>query len=377
MKKLSLILFATGVTCVAAAQSFDDMMLRKPYVNCKDVTFNAARLIEQLYKTSEIDSLYGFLEYWEGKCGDQEAIYQLRLLLDIKTANFDTTQVSNELFNHLLAAKPSQHDPSFFYPFPQPANTDYDVALKNINTEIKKIAASIEQTYSVDEALIVKFYKSDSSDFTSIKNASTTTSKLKRIHEQEIKQVLRMPEHHIAFFTGYYQPFNKLEVFGPHATLGLMGGFKQRRNNFDLVLDIRMGRSKDEYEFIYNGTLMKDDRWTSIYAGLEYTYNFIEVKKFRVGISPGIGYNGITAVRGDDDEDKDAKTLPSYDANVGLAFKYHFGKAGGYAGLQLRYHWVDHHNAGGTELNGSYLSARLILGSIFNEWRVYKLKRLD
>lgn len=352
-------------------------MLRKPYVNCNDVTFNAARLIDQFYKSSEIDSLYSFLDYWEGKCGNQEAIYQLRLLLDIQTANFDTAQITTELFHHLLAAKPRERDPSFFYGFPQPVNTDYEVALKNINTKIKKIAANINQSYSVDEELIVTFFKSDTSNFSSIKNASAESSKLKRIYQQELNKILRMPEHHIALFAGYYQPFNKLEVFGPHASLGLMAGFKQKRNNFDLVLDVRMGRSKNEYEFIYNGTLMKDDRWTSFYAGIEYTYDFIETKKFRVGLSPGIGYNGITAVRGDDDEGKDAKILPSYDANAGLAFKYHFGKAGGYTGLQLRYHWVDHRNAGGTELDGNYFSARLIIGSIFNEWRAFKLKQLQ
>jgi hypothetical protein len=379
MKKICLLFGMVAIAHLAHAQNYDALMLRNPYVTCQDVTFNAARLIRQLHQKSEIDSLYNFLTYWEDKCGTNEAIYQLRVVLDIKTANFDTAQVTKELFEHLLAFRPVQHpELNSYFPIAERPLVirDYEVALKNITLEIQKIAASIEQTYSTDEALIAEFFKSESPTFDGIKNASAEKSKLRKIYDEELRSVLRMPEGHMALFAGYYQPFQKLEIFGPHPTIGVLLGFKQKRHNFDFAFDVRFGRSKNEYEFLYNGTLMQDDRWTSIYVGLEYTYNFIETKRFRAGLSPGLGYNGITAVRADEDEDKDSKILPSYDVNGGLVLKYHYGKRGGYTGLQLRYHWVDHRNAGGTELNGSYLSVRLIIGSIFNEWREYKLNQM-
>lgn len=359
------------------AQSFDNMVLRNRYVNCPEVTFNAGRLVSELYKKAEIDSVYDFLDYWENKCGPIHSIYPLRILLDIKTANFDSAQISDDLFNQLIYFKLLRNDLSPYYPITEPFSIrDYREAVNSINQEIINIAADIEQTYSEDEALLVDFFKSDSPDFTNIKAAVPENSKLKRIHDKELNTALQMPEYHMGIFAGYYQPLKKLEVFGPHATIGLILGVKKERHNFDLVMDVRMGRSKEEYEFIYKGTLLKDDWWTSLYVGLEYTYNFIETKKIRAGVSPGFGYNGVTAVRGDEEEGIDAKILPSYDINGGLVMKYHFGKKGAYGGLQLRYHWVDHRNAGGTELAGNYLTARLVFGSIFNEWRDYKLDRL-
>ncbi len=376
MKRISILLFVLiGSFTFAQSQSFDDVMIKNRYVNCQDVTYNAADMIHKLYTHNQLDSLYSFLDYWESKCSETEHIYRLRLLLDIKTANFDPESVSNQTLNYMLAYKPRAYY-NDYYIHRDNSRSDYIQALKQVNTEIAAIGNSIEQTYSVDETLLKDFYTSDSASFTQLKNTPASESKLRKIYDQRLKETLEMPEFHWAAFLGYYQPFGKLDVFGPHATIGLMGGVRKFRHSFDLVMDVRMGRSQNEYEFIYKGDLMQDDKWTSFYFGLEYTFDFIQAKKFRAGISPGFGYNGITAVPAGNDDDEDSKILPSYDANAGLAFKYSFGNTG-YIGLQTRYHWVDHRNTGGTELNGNYMSIRLIVGSIFNWDRSYRLSQLE
>ena len=375
MKWILSLFFLIGSAALVQAQSFDDVMIRSRYVNCQDVTFNAAGMINKLYKRNQLDSLYRFLDYWQSKCGKPQHIYRLRLLLDIKTANFDPESVSNEMFNYMIGYKP-RPDYYHFYFDRVNSETDYNQALGNINAEITTIGKDIEQTYSVDEALLKEFFTSDSASFTQLKKTPAAESKLRKIYDQQLTETLNLPEFHWAFFVGYYQPYGKLDVFGPHPTIGFMGGIKKFRHNFDLVMDIRMGPSRNEYEFIYKGELLKDDKWTGIYFGLEYTYDFIQTEKIKVGLSPGFGYNGITAVPAGNDNDEDSKILPSYDVNGGLVFKYLFGRTA-YAGLQLRYHWVDHRNNGGTELNGNYLSARLIIGSIFNYDRSHRLSQLE
>ena len=375
MKSSFFLLLLIGSVTLVSAQGFDEMMIKNRYVNCQDVTFNAGDMIHKLYSRNQLDSLYSFLDYWQSKCSENEQIHRLRLLLDIKTANFDPESASSQMFDYMLAYKPQEYYGRFHF-YNNYNNNDYYLALKRINTEISIIGKSIEQVYSTDEALLKEFYTSESASFDQLKKTPATESKLRKIYDQRLKETLVMPEFHWAFFVGYYQPYGKLDVFGAHPSLGFMGGIKKFRHNLDFVMDVRFGRSKNEYEFIYKGELLKDDKWTSVYVGLEYTYDFIQSKKFRVGISPGFGYNGITAVPAGDDDDEDSKILPSYDANAGLAFKYLFGQSG-YIGLQTRYHWVDHRNTGGTELNGNYLSVRLIIGSIFNWDRSYRLSQLE
>lgn len=372
MKKISAILFSVCLFGVCEAQTFDDIMLKKRYVNCMDVSFNAPEMIRSLREKNELDSLYSFLNYWESKCGYNESIESIRVLLDIKTANFDSTAITDALFSTLLSYKRFYWRENYDLGSPE-----YAQLHKTLQEEKHKIASDIQATYSTDESLIQDFYITAPVNFNKIKQASSKESKLKRLYDKEVQEALRIPEFHAALFLGYYHPFGKLDVFGPHASIGGILGARQLRHNYDLVLDVRFGRSKDDYSFIYNGNLVTDDKWTSFYMGFEYTYDFIASKKFRLGASPGVAYNGITAVPADEKKDQDAKFLPGLDLNGGLAAKYAFGKNGCYAGLQARYHWVDHRNQGGTELNGNYLSIRLIFGSIFNYDRENRLRVLE
>ncbi len=374
MKLFSFIFCIVSVT--ATAQSFDALMMRNQYVRCQDVNFNAARTISSLYEKNEIDSLYSFIDYWESKCGATSPSLTLRTLLDIKTANFDANAITETSFDYLFGISSPAPFATPFYSY-IPPSTDDSQAFKNTQAEIRKIASDISETYSTDEALLVDFYKQETPSFKNIRQASSEESRLKQIHQSKLTAAEALIEGHIAFFVGYYHPFKKIELFGPHPSIGFMLGGRKFRHNLDLTVDVRFGPSKNEYEFVYKGTRYTNDKWTGVYAGLEYTYDFIQTKKFRAGISPGLGYNGITALSADNDYGEDSKVLPSYDANGGLVFKYQYGKKGGYVGLQTRYHWVDHRNAGGTELNGNYLSVRLIVGSIYNDWRAYKLKQLE
>lgn len=373
MKKIIFTFLALGLCGVLRAQSFDDFILKRRYVDCRDVSFNAPQVIRSLRERNQTDSLYSFLDYWQAKCGNVEYMQAIRALLDIKTANFESASANEQLFNSMLSYKEINH------PNPGPYSVNYEVeqyhkALKN---EIYEVATAIQQTYSPDEALLRDFYAADSLTFDKIKQASPNESKLKKIYDKKLKEALRMPEIHVALSAGYYQPFGKLDVFGAHPAIGLIFGALQLRHNYDFVMDIRFGRSKEPYTFLYNGDLRTDNKWTSAYLGFEYTYDFIASKKFRAGLSPGIGYNGITAVRATGRYTNDAKILPALDLNAGLSFKYTLSKSGSYAGLQARYHWVDYRNPGGTELNGNYASVRLIFGGIFNYDRDYQLKRLD
>jgi hypothetical protein len=371
MKKI----LATGVPvllCLALqAQSFDDIIYKRQYVSCNDVSYNAPELIHSLHGKGETDSLYQFLDYWESKCGSVEYITAIRTVLDIKTANFDSAVVTEELLASLMQYK--ENGALLDYPG---YRNELAQLHQNLQKETRAIAADVQQTYSADEALLIDFFKSDQASFANMKQATARDSKLKKLYDKKITETLRIPQMHVAGFASYYQPFGKLDVFGPHAGIGGLFGINQLRHTLDLAFDIRFGRSASEYQFVYQGNLMQDDRWTSAYIGLEYTYDFYSGKKFKAGISPGVAYNGVTAVPADDDDD-DPRILPALDVSAGLSFKYTVSKRGAYAGLQTRYHWVDHRNAGGTELTGSYLSVRLIFGSIFNYQREYYLSQLE
>lgn len=358
------------------AQSFDEFIFRNRYITCMDVTYNAAGIIAALSQAQRYDSLYSFLAYWENKCGKVEPVYRLRLILDIKAGRFNPDQVNREMLGYMMEYRNVVDDQfSLFYRGREPY-VDYQQSISNINLEIKRLAQSVSFSGSTDEALIVQFYSSEKADFKAVKNTPVGESNLRRVYDEYKAETERIAEGHLALIVGHYKPYGKIGLFGSHPSIGMVYGFRKMQHAVDLVLDFRIGPSKENYTIYYRGQFITDNTWTGVFAGVEYTYDFIRHKKLRVGLSPGVAYEGITALTTDNDYGEDSKILPSLNINGGLVVKQQL-KRNGYLGLHVRYNHVDHKNVGGTELNGNYLNVRFILGNFFNYSRDSRMRLLE
>lgn len=376
MKQLRLLSFALAmIPWSGFSQGFDEFIFQNRYITCMDVTYNAANIISTLSNRQHYDSLYSFISYWEGKCGKIEPVYRLRLVLDIKTGRFNADKVTQEMLGYLMEYRNSAGDRFNAYLY-RDLQLDYKQSLLNINLEIQRLAQSVRFGFSIDESLILQFYSSEAPDFNGIKNAPAGESNLRRVYDEYKMETNRMAEGHMALIVGHYKPYGKLGVFGSHPSIGMVYGYRKLQHTIDLVLDFRIGPSKENYTVYYQGQFITDNTWTGVFAGVEYTYDFIRHKKLRVGLSSGIAYEGITALTTDNDYGEDSKILPSLNINGGLVVKQSL-KRNGYLGLHLRYNHVDHKNVGGTELNGNYLNVRLILGSFFNYVRDSRLRMLE
>ncbi|MEL7222518.1 MAG: hypothetical protein AAGJ93_14445 [Bacteroidota bacterium] len=358
---------------VTNAQSFDDLVSSNKYIDCQDVSFNAFPIIEKLYADRKIDRLLEFLDYWESKCGPNEPAFRIRNILKIDRGEFDSDVISLEWIDLLIMYR-SNLEERKKVPSGLPVSdlAQRMLLLDNLSREMAGGMFSINE----DETLLLDFYGSESPNFTRIRLASEA-SKLKRIHRDVERKTSWQPELHLAFVTGLSQNNGNISLFGTRPNFGLVMGGKQRRHNYDLVLDFRAGPSRDQYSFVYRDSLITDDIWTGMYVGLEYTYDFVHSKKLDVGLSPGIGYDRLTALTADNEYGIDPLFLSSFNHNLGLVFKYRYGRNGGYIGLHIRYNWVNYSNPGGTPLDGEYLNVRLTLGSIFDHWRENRLRNLE
>jgi hypothetical protein len=357
------------------AQNFDEIISSNRYINCDDVTLNASTMIRGFYDNKQIDKIYEFLTYWESKCGEIEEIYRLRTVLDINGNQFNSLSISEETIEDLLYYRNLRNAESNSINNFDGGESELDRSLKSLDQLIQTIARN-SNPRTIDERLIVDFYAQEKPTFAAIKNAPNT-SRVKEMHSEAYQRAYRMWQWHWAFAGGVYVPYGNISLFGTRPTVGLVMGGKHLRHNIDLIMDIRVGPSEEDYTFVYQGDVITDDTWTGIYFGAEYTFDFINTKTFDVGISPGIGYESITALSTDEDSDDDGKFLESFNYNVGLVVKYKYGKRGAYVGLQVRYNWADYENFGGTPLNGEYLNVRLTLGKIFNFDRHFRLQNLD
>lgn len=356
-------------------QSFDDVVSSNKYIDCKDVSYNAASIISEAYSNNQTNRIYEFLDYWESKCGNLEVVNRIRTILDINDGKFLTKTFSQETIGNLIFYRSSLNPFDNIQGRKNYFSEDYYQSLASID-DLSKEMASNSRASTLDGELILDFYSAEEPSFSKIKNVGNS-SELKELHNETYNKTLRMWQWHYAFITGAIQNYGNISLFGIRPNFGFAFGAKSLRHNLDVVLDFRAGPSDEDYTFIYQGDLLEDDTWTGVYIGFEYTYDFINTKKFDVGISPGLGYDNITAVSGDEDSGDDSKFLPSFNRNIGLVFKYKYGQKGGYLGLHFRYNWADYNNPGGTRLDGEYLNIRLTIGNIFNSYRNFRLQNLE
>lgn len=361
-------------TLSGLAQSFDEIISENTYIDCKDVSFNASSIVQDLYFSNQKDKLYKFLDYWETKCGNREPITRLRTILDIDDNRFNSSSISESTLEDLMFYRRLINGNDYGNNFYAIKN-DYHQSIDSLDSLIQKIASN-STSFSQDGQLILDFYSSEFPNFSGIKNAPKT-SKLNSLYESYYDKTIRMWEWHYAIMTGISSHYGNISLFGTRPNFGMAFGVKKMKHNIDLVLDFRAGPSKEEYTFMYMGDLTTSDTWTGMYVGAEYTFDFFNSGKLNIGISPGLGYDRITAVNSEEDDDIDPKFLSSFNRNIGLVFKYRYGQKGGYLGLHFRYNWADYGNPGGTQLDGNYLNIRLTWGNIFNGLRHMRLKNLE
>ena len=86
----------------AFSQDFEEMLSRKPVVDCRTVSYNAGIHYVRYMEENKFDSLRLLLDYWEDKCGKQEPIVRGRILLALREHAFMESMLPNNMINHIV-----------------------------------------------------------------------------------------------------------------------------------------------------------------------------------------------------------------------------------------------------------------------------------
>lgn len=155
---------------------------------------------------------------------------------------------------------------------------------------------------------------------------------------------------HIIGFTGLYQ--NK--TFGFHPIFGAKIGLKFNKSTYNLVSELRFGRSKNEYEVIINDSSITTNFFFGEYLGLEYDRLIVIKDKYDLNAIAGLGYDWIRLP----DVDGVLRRNGGFAINVGMGFLYKIKNMSG-PHIQLFYHFSKIDNKGGTIPNEKSIILRL------------------
>ena len=155
---------------------------------------------------------------------------------------------------------------------------------------------------------------------------------------------------HIIGFTGLYH--NK--TFGFHPIFGARIGIQIKKSMFNLVSELRFGKSKNEYEVNVNDSIITTNFYFGEYLGLEYDRLIVIKDKYDINAIAGLGYDWIRLPNVDDVLRRNG----GFAINVGIGFLYKIKNDSG-PHFQLFYHFSKIDTKGGTIPNENSIVLRL------------------
>jgi hypothetical protein len=366
----------------AFAQDNPDTVTQQGPPNCDTVAFDATRLIMYFYANKQYDSANIVLDNWQAACGLSEPILRTRILFAIQNHSFTETlydsTIVDDVLNYLMRMdttdSPDLYSSYKAYFGNVPLRGDYDYFTQSVADEL------LETTfYDPSELLFSELYANVLPDpvKTIVKDTTFTTTQLQLYYNQRVDKYLKMPDWHVGIYAGLWIPFDYAACLGNHPMIGMQLGMRTKQMTFNVSLNFKFGKPKNEYTYMQNGYSDTTNSFVGGYFGIDAERKILSFGKNEVSILAGLGYDGFDAVNvntEDSDPNNDVSyMIGSLNTNFGLGFR-HFTNNGTYYGLKAIYNIVNYNNPGGTYLSGNTVSISLTLGVFYNQKKAYYLK---
>ncbi len=351
-----LLLFSFPFMLYGQTPNFDNLV-RKRYVPCNDVAQSAGEILNSFYTQKKEDSLMLFLDYWENKCEQNNAIFALKTCLSIKNNSFSDNLIDSNFFERLKTFERKR----YYIRYPYTWRFDY-TQNKLIDSLLNKIINDVpEYNISPDQKFLLFYFTSDNNTLKELEKPIHKKTKLAQLYINEMERVENQLEARFGVSFGAIIPNRSLATIGVMPSLHIFFGRRLRRHHWYGNLGIDFGKSKDTLEVLYKNNIVPTNDFLQLYVGAEYNYDFIQKKNVAMHWLGGIGYNQVSLLNSDNDFGEEAYIKRSLNLNTGLGIEYK--KNNGVYGFQARYNIVNYkRQAGETNLAGNFLEIRLLVG---------------
>lgn len=355
----------------------------KPVITCFDITYNAFSLVPDYYHRGDLDSLLGFVNYWEKRCGKSEYSVRTRTLLEIERRVFNGQDIDDQFFQQLTSfadylSWKNNIDTTNLNPYRIYHDTFDDPSLVLSFDTFTSLWARdlLIKNYDIcsDTRAVLELYSEHPDAYFGMLKEGCPNSQLSRIYRMQLSNYRNLPDFDWGFIAEYWMPQGNASLLGNQPGLGMYGGLQTGKWLFDLTLLFRFTEAENNYTVIEDGLAYDTDHFFGGYIGADIGYQLVKSKKSRLYALSGIAFDGFDTLPGDDDEDP-SKSINSLNLNVGLGYR-HFLSENFYIGLEARQNFVNYNNRGGTDLSGNTQSIRLLFGFMQNLYKDQMLKKL-
>ena len=179
---------------------------------------------------------------------------------------------------------------------------------------------------------------------------------------------------HYDIYAGAFVPTHEMKLIGTKPLLGLSFGINNQKMTYDLTLEFRFGKSKEEYQ-LSNGLVT--DNYVGGYLGVDMLREIAGNEKSTLLVLGGVGldlfeiepaeYRDPTTLEyiflGDEEIlTKRSRNIFSYNLNLGAMYRIRL-KANTYLGWRYRYNIVNYNSRKiNTDVSGNFHTITLSFG---------------
>ena len=364
----------------AFSQDFEHLLINKQ-VDCSDISYNSGLYFIKYMNENKLDSVSSLLDYWESKCGNREPIYRARLLLALKTGQFNDSLLADgvlfNIFNYQNRMDMIKY--SNYYPYDDyksyygfiPPGQEFD-------NFTKELALGLKDNYKQEsiEHLLTEFY-SDNYDtiFSKIQTREYEETIIAEKYNEAVKKYVNLPEYHISWITGVWIPTGQLSKIGVHPELGFQVGMKHKRMNYDLTMAFKFIKSPNDYYAMRNDVMELTNHFFGGYIGLDVGWDIYVKDGHEIQVTGGVAFDGFDVFKEDKKNDLKAVSTSSYNFNAGIGYRYYFTDSF-YLGIRAKYNVVDYTLNNIIDFTGNPITIQFIIGGVDNAFRNHNLRSL-
>lgn len=378
MKRLLLLILITTFAITSQAQNNSqqiEAMMTKRVLRCDDIWYNAYYLIPELYQKNDINLLDSLLQYIELRCRVNDDLINFKVLKQIAQGSFNediykdryitrTLERYQKTINNLKTIRSGVSRPLPYSYLPTLLSQTSDT----FNHFLQQTAITLHDGNSRPalEQWLIDYYANPSDSLLSRLKDSTFSSTI--IQKDYALQNYHANERAGMIFSasaGAWIPNGDIALLGTHPYINVHMGGRGRKFMAGITVGAKFIKSPNHYSVLRKDSLHSSNSFVGYYAGFDMGYSLMETNKSEFDVIGGIGYDGLTtlSIEHDDDTKDISQTIHSLNLNAGLGYKYWF-KGGGFIGLDAKYNFLFYNNKGGTSLSGNVLTVGVTLGFI-------------
>ncbi len=371
------VFIAHSVIC----QGIEQIILNKKSTSCEEVSQSTSEVFAEYIQQGDIDSAKLILNYWEEKCEFSEPVIRARILIDLMESEDLDYLINKDFMWYLYNFQTRQdygpqgfpyYDVGPYFGFVQPHSL-FDKVLTKAFTELLA-----ENNMDKQSTLISKFYTGQfDSVFHELQKDQLLDMPIHDVYHAEVKQVRKMTEGHFGWITGAWVPTGELKTLGVHPDLGFLAGWKIDRWNYDFIMAFKFLKAKNEYLATRksSNTPESTNHFFGGQIGFEVGRDIFNKRNHEFQLLSGIAMDGIDVLQEDVDSDLDARSIVSYNLNIGVGYRF-YTNGNFYLGVRAKYNVIDYTINNAIDLTGNAFTVHFVVGNVNNIYKSGLLKQL-